>query len=338
MRIAILFILLALFAAACQPQPSNPAAVPPTDAPLVAPTDTPAAASIAALRPEEILVAVDASNGDVSAVAYDVSTGESRTLVADLEALAGDGGFLDLPARSPDGTQLAYERSVIVNTAGGFNTVNQGIWVSNIDGSGARQIAAPTGTFEYTAPIWSPDGQQIAFRSNEFGGKTYVVGLDGTPPVELVAGSKPNRVSWSPDQTRLLYTSDRREGTTLRRGIFVYDIAAGTETTVIVAEGVIFSTPAWSPDGTRITYIRWDSSAELQEIFVSNADGSDAINLTPGQAYAYDPQFSPDGTQIAYNHYDSEAKTYSLALLTLDGSAERQILLQLHFNRSGPDW
>ena len=337
MRRIIPFILITLTLAACQPASSSPTNAP-TDAPLLAPTDTPAPA-VAPLSADEVLAAVEGEGGAVSLVAVDIPTGTTRVLIRDRESITGDGGFIDLPARSPDGSRLAFARSVIVTNANGFETVNQGIWVSGLDGSGMRQVAAPSGTFEYSDPVWSPDAARIAFLSNEFGGKTYVVGLDGTPPAELTtAGPKPRRVSWSPDGTRLLYTSDRREGSTLRRGIFVYDLAAGIETALVVAENVIFSTPAWSPDGTRITYIRWNSADELQEVFVSGADGSDPVNLTPGQAYAYDPQFSPDGQLLAYNHYDTETKTYALAVLTLDGSAERRIVLELPGNRSGPDW
>jgi len=140
--------------------------------------------------------------------------------------------------------------------------------------------------------------------------------------------------AWSPDGRRVLWASLRD----FNLELYVADNTPDAPAQRLTSHAGRDWFGAWSPDGTRIAYIRWDSSAELQEIFVSSADGSNAVNLTPGQAYAYDPQFSPDGTQIAYNHYDSEAKTYSLALLTLDGSAERQILLQLHFNRSGPDW
>lgn len=333
MRRLIPAILLALILAACGPAPASP-----TDTPLLAPTDTPAPAVIP-LTQDEVLAAVKGDGGVVSLVAVDIPTGTTRLLIRDRESITGDSGFIDLPARSPDGSRLAFARNVIVRNANGFETVHQGIWVSSLDGSGALQIAAPTGTLEYSDPVWSPDGTRIVFLSSEFGGRTYVVGLDGTPPAELTtAGQRPRRVSWSPDGTRLLYTSDRREGTILRRGIFVYDLAAGTETTVVTAENVVFSTPAWSPDGTRITYIRWNSADELQEIFVSAADGSDPVNLTPGQAYAYDPQFSPDGRLLAYNHYDTETETYALAVLTLDGSAERRIILDLPGNRSGPDW
>src|SRR5262245_15419097 len=55
-------------------------------------------------------------------------------------------------ALSPDGSRVAY-----VSTQSG----NGQIWVSNADGSGARQLTNNTSTNFW--PFWSPDGRSIAF-------------------------------------------------------------------------------------------------------------------------------------------------------------------------------
>jgi chitodextrinase len=64
---------------------------------------------------------------------------------------------------------------------------------------------------------------------------------------------------------------------------------------------------AVSRDGSKLATIRdvdLGGGLDLWRVFVSNIDGSGAVDLTPGNdgrnSYAYQPQFSPDGTRIAY--------------------------------------
>jgi len=56
----------------------------------------------------------------------------------------------------------------------------------------------------------------------------------------------------------------------------------------------------WSPDGTKITYVS-TSSGDVA-IWVANADGSNALQLTPNQdrSDTYWPRFTPDGRRVLY--------------------------------------
>jgi Tol biopolymer transport system component len=57
--------------------------------------------------------------------------------------------------------------------------------------------------------------------------------------------------------------------------------------------------PAWSPDGTMITYT---SNAEdvFQDVWVMNADGTNQTRLTMNKAFDAFPEWSPDGSKIAF--------------------------------------
>ena len=55
--------------------------------------------------------------------------------------------------------------------------------------------------------------------------------------------------------------------------------------------------PAWSPDGSRLTFVR--GSGFARELFVMNADGTNQTRLTTNTVADLASAWSPDGTQIA---------------------------------------
>lgn len=62
-------------------------------------------------------------------------------------------------------------------------------------------------------PVWAPDGERVAFSSNEDGNwEIYVVDLD-TNEVKRLTNTSANEVapSWSPDGTRITFSSDRSD-------------------------------------------------------------------------------------------------------------------------------
>ena len=58
------------------------------------------------------------------------------------------------------------------------------------------------------------------------------------------------------------------------------------------------SEPAWSPDGSKIAFVRVVSGQK--DIYVMNADGSGPINLTNNTVEDSGPVWSPDGSRIAF--------------------------------------
>ena len=205
----------------------------------------------------------------------------------------------------------------------------RGIWVTNTDGTSAKQIAPErsfnprsSGISSLDPPVWSPDGSQILYQSRtsfiedgewvtEYG--VSVVDADGTNPIQIA--SKGYAPRWSPDGSQILYqysTDFTEDGVWVTEdGAWVVD-ADGTNP-IQIASGYAYGNPAsgygygymrWSPDGSRIAYIRLltehrNSRPKEWEMWVVDADGTNPIQITTGYGYG-NPRWSPDGSRIAY--------------------------------------
>ena len=62
----------------------------------------------------------------------------------------------------------------------------------------------------------------------------------------------------------------------------------------------------YSPDGSKIAYTRADpSNANVVDIYVMNADGTDVQPLATTADREEEPRWSPDGTKIMYSRQTS---------------------------------
>jgi len=81
---------------------------------------------------------------------------------------------------------------------------------------------------------------------------------------------------------------------------------------------VVYSKPAWSPDGSKLAYVASDGSGS-SAIYVSDANGKNTTKIADGGA---NPAWSPDGTKIAYSGDDGE-NTAIFVVSTSGGSPEK---------------
>src|SRR6185503_12451558 len=73
------------------------------------------------------------------------------------------------------------------------------------------------------------------------------------------------------------------------------------------------------------------------EIYVMNADGSNAIRLTNDPGFDIQPRWSPDGTRLNFMHSPGPGTSYQVYLMNADGSNLVQ-LTQLPYGHNGGSW
>ncbi len=117
----------------------------------------------------------------------------------------------------------------------------------------------------------------------------------------------------SPDATSVAFTRDANGYSQ----IFTLPIGRAGLPSQITATLSDCSEPQWSPDGARLVFVRDDA------LWIVNADGNAARELTDHPAGNSEPRWSPDGTRIAFT---SRRRGWEhLWTIAPDGSALTQI-------------
>ncbi|MBI1882305.1 MAG: PD40 domain-containing protein [Chloroflexi bacterium] len=211
------------------------------------------------------------------------------------------------------------------------------IYVMNADGTGATVLSGE-GEND-TAPIWSPDGQKIAFVSQRDGNReVYLMDADGQNVVNVTRHPADDWTpAWSPDGKRLAFSS-------IRAGnweVFVLDLTclSAPETCPdsliqLTADGNGNLGPVWSLDGSQIAFS--SKAAGNWDIYTMTPGGADLRQLTTDPANDLSPAWSPDGARIAFEtNRDGNVEVY---VMDANGGAAQNISNYSQANDHGPTW
>jgi eukaryotic-like serine/threonine-protein kinase len=197
---------------------------------------------------------------------------------------------------SPDATRLA------IGTDDGKVA---SVWRWALDGKTAMQRLTIDGINRF--PIWSPDGQWIAY-SSELGGKSGIVRqrADGSSRVEWLttaaAGELHIPESWSSDGRHLAYAVRRvaPAGQNFSLRIFSF---ADAKTTALDLESVQPFGAVFSPNGRWLAYSYSpgdDVNDSNRGVFVQPFPPTGARFQVPRQLVDFHPMWSRDGGELVF--------------------------------------
>ncbi|MBN1370944.1 MAG: FecR domain-containing protein [Anaerolineaceae bacterium] len=214
----------------------------------------------------------------------------------------GEQTRLDVPesfghlTNSPKGTQIAYIM------------YDNGRQICVEAQPGADAICVSGGNGYLGAPYWSPDGEWFAFYADQ----SLVAGM-GKPGLAKVLLQGP---------ARLNLFKMRADGSELTQLTF--------------AQNSFNSRQTWSPDSQQIVYVSAETYGGTGDVWIMNADGSDAKMIFAGaqKGYSEHVAWSPDGQWLATPSQDG-----GLWMFRPDGS-EAHLLegTQEMENISGATW
>ena len=205
------------------------------------------------------------------------------------------GGRVLFPDMAPDNKHIVFAGTV-------GQDANTDVYV--VDAADGGHLKALTTCKDAAAgcandyPSWSPDGKHIVFIHqddyvNDVGvnQQVWLMNADGTDKHALTTGAAPKDQlpSWSPDGKYVVYAS----GVGDNEGIWTVAVD-GTKPTQLTGclttdpkpcAGGTDIGPVWSPDGTRIAFLRGFIAVGSNDrsIFVMNADGTGQQRLAEGK-------------------------------------------------------
>jgi len=265
------------------------------------------------------LAAADADPQGLSGIfLLPVERGERRRLTSNPR-------FVDhCPALSWDGRFLAYASCV--------SAMSCDISVLELDpdlrpkGAARRLTRWPTGIQRIA---WTPDGRGLVFAGEV--SPLLRLPLHGSSRPEAVELTQPRALFPAVSRTlgRLAFTSETSDTD-------IWSVREGGPPVPLLDSTAAEQDPQLSPDGKRLAFSsrQWTGPRRL---FVSNADGSDAVQLTDGLGTREgSPAWSPDGRSIAFDSQGEDGMWHVFAVDAAGGPPRR--LTGDSSNEHRPSW
>lgn len=193
-------------------------------------------------------------------------------------------------AIAPDGARLALAVAT---------PEERDIWVFEFARRVMMRLTLDPGTD--TAPVWTPDSQAIAFRSERGGGGIYIKAADGASVARPLTHSEgPGRpahtpYSFTPDGSTLVFAELRSYSD---QGIRSVTLRDAPSVTTVLDGPFAEARPAVSPDGRLIAY--QSNETGRYEVFVRPYPDVNAARAQVSVHGGTSPRWSPDGSELFF--------------------------------------
>jgi TolB protein len=180
------------------------------------------------------------------------------------------------PVFSPDGTEILF-----ASNAGGSFLHDTELYVMSADGFGIRQLTSGPGISAFGD--FSPSGGKIVFMSDRDGHNAiYTMHANGSHIAQITPDQLEAAMpAWSPQGNRIVFANNFCIGCEAS-DLFVTKPNGKRFFQITPDDGSNRLGPNWSPDGTMIVFDQGEPPNYFvnEDIYVMNADGSGAVNLT----------------------------------------------------------
>jgi Tol biopolymer transport system component/DNA-binding winged helix-turn-helix (wHTH) protein len=219
---------------------------------------------------------------------------------------------------SADGHRLAY-----VGCPGPGPDSDCHVQVVNVDARFAaigspRRLTGPPFPGGDSSLAWTPDGRFLIFNARD-------MQLSYLWRVDVDGGAAPERIEQAGLDAFWPYTAPTGERLAFTRKSHdedIYRFEPGRPAQPIAPSSLFDGMPQFSPDGRRIAFCSL-RSGDAMEVWVANADGSSAEQVTHGPGrFQCGPSWSPDGHRIAFHSAGDHVHVWTV---DSEGGTPRQI-------------
>lgn len=230
------------------------------------------------------------------------------------------------PTFSPDGKEMIY----IMVIAGREQLMRR-----SVGGTAVTQLTAEEADHE--DPAWSPDGKHVAFVLIREGHEQIMMMDPDGRNTEALSPPEVRAIhpAWPPDSRSVAYCTDDDLHPPKKNDSEIDAVDLGTRHVTRLIAGGVNTYPVWSPDGKKLAFRRMLGETN-SEVFVANADGSEARNITNSPAFDGWPAWSPDGSRIAFASNRGN-QNYQIYTMKPDGSDVR-LVAPMEGRATAPKW
>jgi dipeptidyl aminopeptidase/acylaminoacyl peptidase len=228
--------------------------------------------------------------------------------------------LLSDPQVSPDGRQILF---VMSKPDWKANRAIAHIYRINADGT--NQVQLTFGERGESSPRWSPDGKAVAFtarRDADANNQIYLLDTDGGEARRVTNhNSAPGELTWAPDGKSIWFaatdakTAEERDKDRVQDDVYAFEETnfkqrhvwttdlAGKLKKITQGDFSVMSYDL-SNDATRLVTVRSTSPLlehqRFGEVWISDADGRNARQLTRNEVGETNASLSPDNSTVAF--------------------------------------